>query len=329
MRHQTETLFPGVVIAVIVAISAAFLSDHYGGPAMLMALLLGIAVSFLSEEGRAVQGIAFSARTLLRVGVALLGARISFELILALGAGRIALIVAGVALTIGFGLAVVRLFGHGWRFGLLTAGSVAICGASAAMALGAILPSDERSEERLIFTVIGVTVLSTLAMILYPIVTDVLAVNDLDAGYILGGTIHDVAQVVGAGFSISDVSGETATLVKLIRVSLLAPVVLIASLVIRQLHNADTDGTRPPILPGFVVAFLILATVNSLHLIPETLATLLAELSRWLLLIAVAAVGMKTNLKQVLRVGLPAIGLLVTETAFLAVFIVGGLTLIT
>ncbi|MEM6987417.1 MAG: putative sulfate exporter family transporter, partial [Pseudomonadota bacterium] len=203
----------------MVAITAQFLSDHYGSPAMLLALLLGIAVSFLSEEGKAVKGIHVASRTILRLGVALLGARISLGLIADLGAQYVALIVCAVALTIGFGLAVANAFGHKWRFALLTSGSVAICGASAAIAISAILPKDDRSDERLLFTVVGVTVLSTAAMVVYPLIADWFGLNETAAGVFVGGAIHDVAQVVGAGFSVSEYTGETATLVKLVRVS--------------------------------------------------------------------------------------------------------------
>ena len=307
--------------------AAQFLAEHYGTPAMLLALLLGIALNFLGAEGRTVDGIAFSARSLLRLGVACLGVRISFDLMMGLGLPLIALVVAGVLATIGFGMAVARFFGHRWRFAFLTAGSVAICGASAAMAISAILPRDERSEQRLLFTVMGVTILSTVAMILYPVAVSFFDLSEIEGGVFLGGTIHDVAQVVGAGFTISEATGDTATLVKLIRVSMLAPVVLVAAIMIRSF--AGSAGTeRPPILPGFVVAFLVLASLNSAHLIPELVADVISTAARWLLLVAIAAVGMKTDLKQVLQVGGAAIALIIAETVFICLFILIGVQLI-
>ena len=325
LKNRLYVLFPGVIVSMIVATTAQFLADQYSTPVMLLALLLGMAVSFLGQEGKTVDGISFTGKTLLRVGVALLGVRISADLIIGLGPQLIALVMIGVIATILFGLIIARFFGHSWRFGLLTAGAVAICGASAAMAISAILPKDARSEQHLIFTVLGVTVLSTAAMVAYPIVVHALDISDTNAGVFLGGTIHDVAQVVGAGFSISEPAGDTATLVKLIRVALLAPVVLVASLIIRSFAQAPEDGTKPPLLPTFVVVFIILAALNSLHLIPTEIANFLSQASRWLLLTAIAAVGMKTNLKHVLAVGGPAIALLFTETLFIASFILVGI----
>ncbi|MEJ8561342.1 putative sulfate exporter family transporter [Yoonia sp. GPGPB17] len=329
LKDRSKDLFPGVVVAGMTAITAQWLAEHYATPAMLLALLLGIALSFLGEEGKTVPGIGFSARTLLRLGIALLGARISFELTAQLGLPIVLLIVGAVVATIGFGLLIGRFFGAKWRFSLLTAGSVAICGASAALAIAAILPKDERSEQRLLFTVMGVTVLSTIAMIAYPVIVNLLDLSDLAAGVFLGGTIHDVAQVVGAGFSISESVGDTATLVKLIRVSMLAPVVIIAALVIRSFATPDTDGERPPIIPSFVVGFLVLATLNSFGFIPTVVADLMSTASRWLLLTAIAAVGMKTNLKQVLAVGGSAIALIIVQTIFIATVILSGVYFLT
>lgn len=326
---RIKLLFPGVVVATITGITAQFLADHYATPAMLLALLLGIAVSFLGEEGKAVEGIGFTAKTLLRLGIALLGVRISVEMTAQLGLPIVLLVVGAVIATIAFGLLISKFFGYQWRFAFLTAGSVAICGASAAMAISATLPKDDRSEERLLFTVMGVTVLSTMAMIVYPILANFLQLGDVAGGIFLGASIHDVAQVVGAGFSISEQTGDTATLVKLIRVAMLAPVVIIASLLIRRYTEAPEDGKRPPILPFFVLGFLALATLNSLGLIPTLVADALSTASRWLLLIAIAAVGMKTNLKQVLSVGGAAIALIIVETIFIASVTLGGVYLLT
>jgi uncharacterized integral membrane protein (TIGR00698 family) len=318
---------PGFAVALLVAAAAQFLSEHYGAPAMLMALLLGIAFHFLAEEGRCAPGVALTARTVLRIGVALLGARISVELLIGLGPTLIALVVAGVIATIGFALLASRLLGRGWRFALLTGGSVAICGASAAMAIAAVLPKTERSERDLIFTVLGVTVLSTVAMIAYPVMVDLAGLEPTAAGVFLGGTIHDVAQVVGAGFSISEEVGETATLVKLIRVTMLAPVVLVFALAVRAMEpeGADAGGGRPPLVPFFVLMFLLLATLNSVGLVPAVARELMSDLSRWALLTAIAAVGMKTSLRTMFDVGGQAAALIVAQTIFIGGFILLGL----
>lgn len=323
LATQTKAQFglfaPGVLVAVIIALASRFVSEHYGAPAMLLALLFGISLNFLADDPRCTPGIGFGARGLLRLGVALLGLRISFDMISALGWPIVALVVLMVPVTIAFGLAASRLFGFRYRFAVLSAGAVAICGASAALAIAAILPRDEKSDDRLVFTVVGVTILSTIAMILYPILSQWLGFDDVTAGIYLGATIHDVAQVVGAGFSISDQAGETATLVKLLRVAMLAPVVIIVSLVLRRLAEVPTGDKRPPLVPAFVLGFVALATVNSLVSLPLPLLRFSVDSSGWLLLIAIAAVGLKTRPAEILKVGKSAAALLIAETLFLAI----------
>ena len=322
--RTARAAWPGLTAAGTAALAAQFLSNHYGAPAMLMALLLGVALNPLSEAPPFAPGIAAGAREVLRLGVALLGLRIGWDLAVSLGAGVLALIVTGVAATIGAGLVLGRFFGFRMRFSFLSGGAVAICGASAAMAISAILPRDERSDERLAFTVVSVTVLSTVAMVVYPILAAAAALDDRTTGVFLGATIHDVAQVVGAGFSVSETTGETATLVKLVRVTLLAPVVLIAGLILRRGGGGEV---RPPLIPGFVAAFLALAVLNSLGAVPAPVTALAADVSRWALLTAVAAVGMKTSLRQLADVGPAAVALVTAETLFLAAFIGGTLWL--
>lgn len=323
--ERASALFPGIMVSVIVAIAAQFISEHYGAPAMLMALLLGIALNFISEEGRCAAGIAFTAKHVLRFGVALLGARISVELLGKLGPELVGLVVCAVLATILFGVATAYFLRGEWRLAVLTAGSVAICGASAAMAISAVLPRHEDTERNLIFTVLSVTVLSTIAMVIYPILSSALGFDHRVAGVFIGGTIHDVAQVIGAGFSISPETGETATLVKLIRVAMLGPVVLIFSLVLRLSSRAPEKGRRPPLLPGFVTIFFVLAALNSLGFIPANVSAAGGDVSRWALVIAIAAVGMKTSLQKIAEVGGPAIALVVAETVFIGAFVLIGL----
>lgn len=323
---KLRPLFPGLAIACLVAISAQFLSDHYGVPTMLMAILLGISLQFLSEETGTRPGIEFAAKGLLRLGVALLGVRVSVEMVAQLGPAFLSLIVAAVGATIFISLVISAAFGRDRMFGFLAGGAVAICGASAAMAISSVLPARKNGDRDLAFTVVSVTVLSTLAMIAYPIIAVSLGLDLRQTGVFLGGTIHDVAQVVGAGYSISEDTGDLATVVKLIRVTLLAPVVLIGSLLIRA--NGNKSGPRPPLIPGFVLAFLVLAGLNSLGVLPHWAKETASLTSGWALVIAISAVGMKTSIAKLREVGGSAIILLSMFTFFLAGFVLLGLYLL-
>ena len=166
--------------------------------------------------------------------------------------------------------------------------------------------------------------LSTLAMIVYPIIARSLGLDAHAAGVFIGGTIHDVAQVVGAGYSLSHETGDVATLVKLVRVAMLLPVTLFATILARGTH-AGSVGHRPPLLPGFLVAFAVLLALNSVGAIPAARQSAGNDVSRWCLVAAIAGIGMKMQLKDVAAVGLWPAVLMLGETAFLAVFVLASL----
>jgi uncharacterized integral membrane protein (TIGR00698 family) len=314
---RARILAPGVLACGVVGAASAFLAEHYGAPVMLFALLLGMAMNFLSADGACRPGIEFSAKQMLRIGIALLGLRITVGQVAALGWGPLALVIICVVLTIGVSMVAARLLKFQPLFGLLTGGATAICGASAALALSAALPAHPKKDQATLFTVIGVSALSTLAMVLYPMVVQALGYSPLVAGKFLGATIHDVAQVVGAGYSISTEAGDVATLVKLMRVAMLLPVILFASLLTRTSGQAQ-GGERPPLLPWFAVAFAVLVAINSTGFVPRPLQAAGNDVSRWFLVASIAGIGMKTQLKELVTVGVKPVLLMVGETLFLA-----------
>ncbi len=324
VQQKVRTLWPGVLVSLTVAAAAGFLSEHYGAPLMLFSLLLGMALSFLGEEGVCRPGIEFAARSILRVGVALLGVRITFVQVSALGWEPVFLVIGSVVLTIVVSMAVARAMGFNVLFGLLSGGATAICGASAALALSAALPAHPGKERATLFTVIGVSTLSTLAMIVYPLLVQALGLNDIQAGVFLGGTIHDVAQVVGAGYSLSQSTGDSATVVKLMRVAMLLPVILAASMITRR-QAAGQTTKRPPLLPWFAVAFVLLVLIGSLGWIPASVQAAGNQVSLWCLATAMVAIGMKTQLRALAEVGLRPVVLMLGETVFLAVVVLAVL----
>ena len=318
VKNHLDGLAPGIICAAVVAIAAMFMSEHYGASAMLFALLLGMALNFLGQEGKCVAGIQFAASTVLRIGVALLGLRITFGEISALGPNTALMVVAGVLLTILFGWLFSRFSSVEKYFGLLTGGAVAICGASAALAIAAVLPRGPNHDRDTSFAVIGVTALSTIAMVVYPVVVGVMGFNPHQAGIFLGATIHDVAQVVGAGYSMGKDAGDTATIVKLLRVAMLLPVILVLSLMFRQRTHGSANAMRPPLLPWFAVVFGVLVALNSFVAMPRQLLVVAGDASRFALVLAISAIGMRTSLKELTVLGMKPVVLMVTETMFLA-----------
>lgn len=324
-----RTLLPGALLSAGIALAAWFVATYYGGPQLLYALLLGMAFHHLHANPRYQPGIQFAARHVLRVGVALLGIRITFTQIMDLGPLPPVLVVFGVPLTIIVALWLAKALGLQRRFGLLTGGSVAICGASAAIAIASILPRHERSDEQLVFTVVAVTTLSTMAMIGYPVISQLLALDASDAGIFLGGTIHDVAQVVGAGYLLGEQAGNTATFTKLLRVAMLVPVVMVMALLVARRHPAESPesglkASRPPLLPLFLVVFLLLVVINSLGWVPPEAQPWLIQLSNACLVTAIAAIGVKASIADLAAMGWRPLLLVAGETLFLAVFVMLG-----
>jgi uncharacterized integral membrane protein (TIGR00698 family) len=326
LKVTLQEAMPGLLLSATIALAVRFVSDRLGGPAMLYALLFGMAFNFLTEDERFARGIRVASRNILRVGVALLGLRITTGDVMGLGWPIVALILASVAVTILLGGLVGRAFGLNNDQSILSAGAVSICGASAALAIASVLPAHKDSERNTILTVAGVTALSTVAMVVYPVLVTYLGYDNVTAGIFLGATIHDVAQVVGAGYIISDQSGEISTLVKLIRVACLVPVVITISLVMKRGRSATSPNV--PLLPWFLVAFIVLVVVNSLGWVPAEAHAMLTPVSSWCLLTAVAALGVKTSLKALVDVGPAPVGVMVIQTIILAVFVMGGIALI-
>ena len=249
------TLFPGVLACGVVAAAATFLSQHYGAPVMLFALLLGMAMNFLSAEGPCAPGIEFTARQVLRIGVALLGLRIT------VGADRRARLAAGAAGRRVGGADDRRVDAGGAAAGLpgpVRPADAAAPPRSAAprrrWRLSAALPAHPLKERATLFTVIGVCALSTLAMIVYPMIAAALGLDAAQPASSSAPPIHDVAQVVGAGYSMSQETGDVATFVKLMRVAMLLPVIVFAVMLTRPApRRRQGDRRRAPPAAAAVV----------------------------------------------------------------------------
>lgn len=327
----TKTLVPGLLVTALVAMAAAFLGSHYKGSMLLFALLLGLALHFISEDKRCAAGIQFASSTMLRIGVALLGLRLTIDHVVTLGWQTVLALMVSVSVTIGLGLLLARLFKVESSLGVLIGGATAICGASAALAISSVLPKNANLERDTTLTVVGVTTLSTVAMVVYPLITQWLGFDAIKAGKFIGATIHDVAQVVGAGYSLSPEAGDAATITKLMRVAFLMPVLVVISLVVRQRlvitsETGDADAktkAKTPLLPWFTVAFVLLMLINSTGWVPAKVQAGTSTLSQAFLVLAIAGVGLKTSLQDVTRLGWRPVVMIFLVTLGLA-FLTGG-----
>ena len=333
-------LLPGIALSTAVAIVSVLaepvLKQLAGGkvgiPAVVIALLIGMALHLVANNQRFLPGMTFCVKKMLRWAIALLGLRIALGDIIALGIGTAVLVVASMAVTIVAGFALARLLGRETGMGALGGVATAVCGASAALATATVVPDYRGKAADIAFTVIAMNALATVAMLAYPLICVWLGLNEQQTGVMLGATIHDVAQVVGAGQSVSDEAANAAVIVKLFRVFLLLPSVLVVGWWMTR-HGGEHGAAKVPV-PVFAIVFLILCLVNSaiatqpaLAGIYEPIRAALLEASRWGLLIAIAALGLGTSIAAMARLGWRHIALVTGTSLVILVVATGGLIL--
>ena len=320
-------VWSGWATCVLIALAASFVAALFQGPPMLYALLFGTALHCQSPADRTAAGVEFCSRTLLRLGVGLLGARITWAQVAGLGWPTVLVVLAAVASTLLCGWWGAKALRLPWAVGVLAGGASAICGASAALAIGAVLPraaaGETPNERHALIVAVMATLLSTAAMVAYPLIARQLHLSPAGAGLFIGGSIHDVAQVVVAGYSLSPAAGDAASLVKLLRVSLLVIVVLGVSIAFRAPAERPEGQPRPMLLrvgalvPGFLWLFVALAVLNSLGWL-HPLQEQLNLGSRACLMLGVAGLGMKTSFAHLASAGWRLILLMLAASGWLA-----------
>jgi uncharacterized integral membrane protein (TIGR00698 family) len=325
---------PGVALSAVVAatgyLAAPYVAPIVPIPSMVIALVIGIALNPLAARPGMQPGMVFCVRTVLRCAVALLGLRVGMSDIAALGPGTAALIVVAMAATLASGFIFARGSGQQSGFGALVGVGTAVCGASATLAVSTVVPNYPGKQADIAFVVVAVNALATLAMLLYPPLCLLLGFDQQTVGVMLGGTIHDVAQVVGAGYAVSTDAGNTAVIVKLFRVFLLLPVVLGVGWYFTRL--GQQHGTARVPVPMFGIVFLALCALNSIvPMMPALLPaytpvkSILVEASTWGLLLAIGALGLSTSVKTIVNLGWRHITTVLGATAVIFVVVTGGL----
>ncbi len=309
---DVNSFIPGIIACTLVAFAAKILSAYFSLPLMLVCLFLGMVFHFMSQNSATKDGVQFTSKSVLRLGVALIGARIAFSDFISLGYDVLIFVVLATLSVIIFGLFWAKILRLDREQGLLIGGATAICGASAALAISSVMPNSKSLEQNTLIAVIGVTAMGTIAMILYPFILGFVSLDNSQAGILIGGTIHDVAQVVGAGYAVSDEVGDNAILVKLIRVFMLVPILFMFAFAFRK-QNKDS-AVQGSSFPPFLLAFIILVILNSIGSIPAEFTSALKDASKWFLVIAITAVGMKTSFNKVRSLGWRPIMLVVMET---------------
>lgn len=300
---------------------------------MVIALLIGIALNPVAQRPLFQPGIVFCLKRVLRWAVALLGLRISLGEIAALGSTTALLVIVSMVGTLAAGFLLARAFGLERAYGALAGAGTAVCGASAALATSIVLPDYKGKETDVAFVVVAVNALSTLAMVLYPLLCLALGFDAHSTGVMLGSTIHDVAQVVGAGYAISEATGNTAVIVKLFRVFLMLPLVLVIGWLFARRSVTSAAANIP--IPVFALVFVALCGLNSIAAASPGVAPIFAqikapliEVSTWGLLIAISALGLGTSLTTMAALGWRHVATVIGTTLVILAVVMTGLTML-
>jgi uncharacterized integral membrane protein (TIGR00698 family) len=292
---------PGLALCGALAVLANTMASLVG-TGVVWALLIGVAIATVwPPHPTFIPGIDATAKHVLRLGVALLGTQISADTLHVLDPATIMAIVGLVMMILLTGWVLAPMLGLDQELALITASSVAICGASAAVAFGLVLAPARTRERDVACTVGAVSMLSMLAMLVYPLLARVLGFDPTAAGIFLGATIQEVPHAVAAGYAMGDVSGTIATITKLLRVALLGPaLMLVMGARSGSTGRAAVSMLRPPL---FLVVFVLLAALNASGLLPRLVEADAGALSRFCIVAAMAAIGLKLHWRSLATYG--------------------------
>lgn len=308
VRRHVIAILPG--LALLVALSVVARAATIVLPAMIGEVTVGLVLGLILGNVVALpavtrQGLQFGARTLLRVGIVLLGARLSFAAVVETGVSALAVIAVGMVVAFLVTFAGSRAVGAPHRLAILIGVGTAVCGNSA---IAATAPVIQAEAKHVSFAIATITVLGTAAVLLYPLVGHAFAMSDTLFGYWTGVAVNDTSQVTATGFAYSQGAGETATIVKLTRNSLMGPLIVAIGVIHarRSSQPATAASPRPSattLVPPFVVGFLVLALANSLGALPTAVADAAQRASSVLILMALIGVGATTSLQTLRSVG--------------------------
>ena len=300
---------PGLVLTSVVAAAAYGLRQLPGMATfspMILAIMIGIAVhNLVGTPAIAKPGVTFSLRRLLRIAIILLGQQLTIAQLTEVGGRGFGIIATTLLATFAFTVWMGRLLGVDRKLAQLIAAGTSICGASAVIATNTVTNAH---DEDVAYAVACVTVFGSVAMFAYPLLPGLLHLDPHAFGLWTGASIHEIAQVVAAAFQDGQMAGQFGTIAKLSRVMLLAPVVIALGLIAarsagKNAPAAGASSARPP-MPWFVLGFVALVGINSLITIPAEAKVWVAAATTFLLSVALAAMGLETDIRKLAAKGL-------------------------
>jgi uncharacterized integral membrane protein (TIGR00698 family) len=299
----------GLLICIFIAILSILLSSFIPIGSVAIAIILGIFIGNIVNLNDSFQkGISFSEKHILSFAIALMGINLNFMILGKLGYKSVILIIVAITLTLFFSVLISKLLKFDKKFGLLIGIGNGICGSSAIAATEKIIGV---KKEEVGLSVAIVNFLGTIGIFLLPIIgTIFLKFTNINSGILIGNTLQAVGQVVAAGFSINEITGQTATIVKMTRILMLFPIVIILIFLFSQNKshkNNSTSKVKLPSIPIFIIGFILFSLIPTFEILPQNIIKIISKLSHYALIIAMAGIGLKITFKTILDKGKSAL----------------------
>ena len=326
----------GVLICFAVAAAAVLLERLIPGEllgASIIALFMGTIINSFFHPKWIKPALKFTSKKILKGAIILLGASLSVGTILSVGKMTFFVMIFTLAMCFGGGYFIRKIFGLNWKLGNLISAGTGICGGSAVAAIAPVIDADDKD---IAFAMSSTFLFDMVMIALYPLMGKALGMNDIAYGIWAGTSVNDTASVVASGYAFSEAAGDFATMVKLTRTIAIIPTVLVFAWVGVRMKKKELQATgggqkvnMMKIIPWFIGGFLVLAIVNSVGLIPPTASGLMKSASKFLMVTALAAIGLNTSLIDFKKAGLSpmfygvTIDTLVTLTALAVIWFMG------
>ena len=335
MLEKLNKIVPGVLLSSFVAIIAMFLSSLVPGDiigATVMALLVGMALNPLFNKYEQFnKGVSFTGKMILRLGIILMGVNMNFSEVLSVGKYSLFVMIFTMGTAFGAGNLIGKLFGMNWKLTNLLSVSTAICGGSAVAAVGPVIKA---KGEDIAYAISSTFIFDVLTVVVIPWIGMALGMSEMGYGLWVGTAVNDTSSVVAAGYAFSEFAGNTSVIVKLTRTLFIIPIVLIYSVITERIEakTAGGQGHKPvnikKIFPFFIIFFLVVVLLRSTSIIPEALVPGLSKSSKFCMVMALSAIGLKTSYNDMKDIGFkPMILGFVIDT--LVVFVSIGVQLAT
>ena len=286
----------GLILSIIITLIAMFLSNFIAIGSVAIAIILGIIIgNSVKLSNRYNAGITYAEKTLLSFAIALMGINLDFSILAQLGIKTVVLVILSMILTIYSAIIIGKLYGVDKKLSLLLGIGNGVCGSSA---ISATAPIIKPQNSFIGLSVAIVNLLGTIGIFLVPFIAISFGLNDIDAGILIGNTLQAVGQVTAGGFSISADAGVSATTVKMGRVLLLTPLVLILIYIFNKKSNS-IDSSQKAKVPTFILFFILFSIISSFSLVDEQIKNIISNISHFTLIIAMSAIGLKIHFNSV------------------------------